>query len=322
MPPFTSERLQRAGDASVQKVRKKFDNDSPELLKDVFPAGVLNIISGGDELGPWMTSHPDFAKISFTGSTATGKRVMESASQDLKRLTLELGGNDAAIILPDVDVEKVAERIFAGAFSNTAQICVATKRLYIHADIYDALRDRLHEIAKKAVVGDGSLQGIQFGPVQNRAQYERVMELMESAKADGLNLLYGNDVPEVGYFVPLTLVDNPPEDSRVVVEEAFGPILPLLKFDDLDEVIERANNTIYGLAGAVWSSDIAKAREVASELETGTVWINQNLESTPLTPLAGAKQSGFGVENGVYGLREFTQPKAIYVPKSNKAVSA
>ena len=293
-----------------------------ELLKDVFPAGVLNIISGGDELGPWMTSHPDFAKISFTGSTATGKRVMESASQDLKRLTLELGGNDAAIILPDVDVEKVAERIFAGAFSNTAQICVATKRLYIHADIYDALRDRLHEIAKKAVVGDGSLQGIQFGPVQNRAQYERVMELMESAKADGLNLLYGNDVPEVGYFVPLTLVDNPPEDSRVVVEEAFGPILPLLKFDDLDEVIERANNTIYGLAGAVWSSDIAKAREVASELETGTVWINQNLESTPLTPLAGAKQSGFGVENGVYGLREFTQPKAIYVPKSNKAVSA
>ena len=291
-----------------------------ELLKDIFPAGVVNIISGGDELGPWMTSHPDFAKISFTGSTATGKRVMETASHDLKRLTLELGGNDAAIILPDVDVDTVAERIFAGTFSNTAQICVATKRLYIHSDIYDALRDKLHQIAKSSVVGDGSLQGVQYGPVQNKAQYERVMELMESAKAEGLNLLYGSDVPEVGYFVPLTLVDNPPEDSRVVVEEAFGPILPLLKFDDVDDVIERANDTIYGLAGAVWSSDIEKAKEVASELETGTVWINENLSSTPLTPLARAKQSGFGVENGLYGLREFTQPKAIFVPKSSKAV--
>jgi acyl-CoA reductase-like NAD-dependent aldehyde dehydrogenase len=292
-----------------------------ELLSDVFPAGVLNIISGGDELGPWMTAHEGFAKISFTGSTATGKRVMESASKDLKRITLELGGNDAAIVLPDVNVDKVAERIFAGAFSNTAQICVATKRLYVHEDIYDALRDRMHDIAKSAPIGDGSDQGTLYGPVQNKAQYERVLDLLESARRDGLTLLEGASVPEKGYFIPLTIVDNPPEDSRVVVEEAFGPILPMMKFSSLDEVISRANDTDYGLAGAVWSADIEKAKSVAAQLETGTVWVNQNLESTPLTPLAGHKQSGFGAENGIYGLREFTQPKAIYIPKSSDPVS-
>lgn len=291
-----------------------------ELFQGLFPPGVFNVISGGDELGPWMTSHEGFAKISFTGSTATGKRVMESASKDLKRVTLELGGNDAAIVLPDVDVDKVTEQLFAGAFGNTAQICVATKRLYVHEDIYDAVRDRMHALAKAAPVGDGSAQGNMFGPIQNKAQYERVLNLMEDAKKDGLNMLYGSDVPEEGYFIPITIVDNPPEDSRVVKEEAFGPILPMMKFSSVDDVIARANDTEYGLAGAVWSADIDKAVEIANEMETGTVWINQNLQSTPLTPLAGHKQSGLGAENGIYGLREFTQPKSVYIPKSAAAV--
>ena len=291
-----------------------------ELFQGLFPPGVFNVICGGDELGPWMTSHKGFAKISFTGSTATGKRVMESASKDLKRVTLELGGNDAAIVLPDVDVDKVAEQLFAGAFGNSAQICVATKRLYVHEDVYDAVRDRMHAIAKAATVGDGSLQGNMFGPIQNKLQYERVLNLMEDAKKDGLKLLYGSDVPEQGYFIPLTIVDNPPEDSRVVQEEAFGPILPMMKFSDIQDVIARANDTEYGLAGAVWSADIDKAIEIANEMETGTVWINQNLQSTPLTPLAGHKQSGIGAENGIYGLREFTQPKSIYIPKSASGV--
>ncbi len=148
-----------------------------ELLRGVFPPGVLNVISGGDALGPLMTAHPGFAKISFTGSTATGRRVMESAAKDLKRITLELGGNDAAIVLPDVDVDAVAEQIFEGAFHNTAQVCVATKRLYIHADIYDAMRDRLHTLAQSLPVGDGSQQGNRYGPVQNEPQYRRVCAL-------------------------------------------------------------------------------------------------------------------------------------------------
>jgi acyl-CoA reductase-like NAD-dependent aldehyde dehydrogenase len=288
-----------------------------EIVRDIFPPGVLNVISGGDELGPMMTSHPDFAKISFTGSTATGKRIMESAARDLKRVTLELGGNDAAIVLPDVDVDAVAQQLFLGAFYNTAQVCVATKRLYIHADIYDRLRDKLHTIAKTSKVGDGMQPDTLYGPVQNRPQYQRVKQLLEDAKASGLKVLEGAPVPAgEGYFIPLTLVDNPPDDSRVVVEEAFGPVLPLLRFNDIDEVIERANNTEYGLAGAVWSKDIAKAVAIAHQLDTGTVWINQNLQSAPNTPLGGHKKSGIGVENGLAGLLEFTQTKAIYIPKA------
>lgn len=287
-----------------------------ELIRDCFPAGVFNVISGGDALGPMMTSHKGFAKISFTGSTATGRRVMESAAKDLKRITLELGGNDAAIILPDVDVDAVAEQLFEGAFHNTAQVCVATKRMFIHEDVYDAVRDRLHELVKATPVGDGAQQGNRYGPIQNEPQYRRVLALLDDARAHGLTLLEGCAVPEQGYFVPLTLVDNPPDDSRVVVEEAFGPVLPLMKWRDVDDVVARANDTEYGLAGAVWSADVEAATDIAHRLDTGTVWINQNLQSTPFTPLAGAKQSGFGQENGLAGLLEFTRPKAIYIPKA------
>ncbi|MBU6372392.1 MAG: aldehyde dehydrogenase family protein [Alphaproteobacteria bacterium] len=287
-----------------------------ELFRDVFPPGVLNIISGGDELGPMMTSHPGFAKISFTGSTATGKRVMESAAKDLKRVTLELGGNDAAIVLPDVDLDDVAQKIFFGAFFNTAQICVATKRLYVHESVYDGLRDRLLAIAGAVKVGDGTEQGAVLGPIQNKRQYDRVMNLLEDAKANKLTLLQGAGVPEKGYFIPVTIVDNPPEESRVVQEEAFGPILPMLKFKDIDDVIDRANASDYGLAGAVWSKDVTKAMEIARRMETGTVWVNQNLQLRPDTPFAGHKQSGFGVENGMEGLLEYMVPQAVYVARA------
>ena len=264
-----------------------------ELWRDILPPGVYNVISGDDALGPLMTAHPGFAKISFTGSTATGKRVMEAASRDLKRITLELGGNDAAIVLPDVDVEEVAPKLFFGSFYNTAQVCIATKRMYIHDDIYDEMLAAFHRLAKEAVVGDGAQQGVQYGPVQNRAQYDRVRTLIEGARAEGLSLLQGAEV----------------------TEEAFGPVLPLLRFSSIDDVVARANNCDYGLAGAVWSKDIDAAVAVADRIETGTVWINDNFQNGPHIPFAGAKQSGFGVENGADGLREFTFPKVIFVPK-------
>lgn len=287
-----------------------------ELFRGVFPPGVFNVISGGDELGPMMTSHPGFAKISFTGSSATGKKVMESAARDLKRVTLELGGNDAAIVLPDVDLDEVAQKIFFGAFYNTAQICVATKRLYVHHSIYDALRDRLVAIARQTKVGDGSEQGTVLGPIQNQRQFERVMDLLDDARKTGLTLLTGSDVPDNGgYFVPVTIVDNPPENSRVVQEEAFGPILPMLKFDAVEEVIDRANDSEYGLAGAVWSKDTAKALEIARQIETGTVWINQNLILRPDAPFGGHKHSGLGVENGMEGLLEYMQPQTVYLAR-------
>ena len=287
-----------------------------ELFRDVFPAGVLNVITGGDDLGPWMTSHEGFDKISFTGSTATGKRVMESASKDLKRLTLELGGNDAAIVMPDVDLDEVAEKIFFGAFFNTAQICVATKRLYVHEDVYDGLRDRLAAIAKATKMGDGSEQGTTMGPIQNKRQFDRVMNLLEDARAQDLTLIEASDIPDgEGYFIPITIVDNPPEASRVVQEEAFGPILPMLKFTDVDDVVARSNDSEYGLAGAVWSKDVDQAVEIARKMQTGTVWINQNLNLRPDTSFGGHKNSGFGVENGMEGLLEYMQPQAVYIAK-------
>lgn len=284
------------------------------LIADVFPAGVLNIISGGDELGPRMTAHPGFDKISFTGSTATGKRVMEAASRGLKRLTLELGGNDAAIVLPDADVDSVAAKIFAGAFYNSAQICVATKRLFVHDQIYDALRDRLVDIAATARLGDGLSEGTTLGPLQNRRQFDRVKSLVEEAKAEGLTVIEGPSGPSEGYFIPVTIIDNPPEDARTVQEEAFGPVLPMLRFTDIDDVIERVNASEYGLAGAVWSANVQTAVSVARRLETGTVWINHNLALRPDVPFAGQKQSGFGVENGIDGLLEYMTPQSIYVP--------
>jgi len=287
-----------------------------ELFRDVFPPGVLNVVSGGDDLGPMMTSHPGFAKISFTGSSATGKRVMASAAKDLKRVSLELGGNDAAIVLPDVDLDAVAPKIFFGAFYNSAQICVATKRLYVHEDVYDGLRDRLAAIAASTKVGDGSEQGTVLGPIQNKRQYDRVMALLDDAKASGLTLIQGATVPDNGgYFVPVTIVDDPPEDARVVQEEAFGPILPLLKFSDIDDVIARANASDYGLGGAVWSADTDAAVAIARQIETGTVWVNQNLNLRPDTPFAGHKQSGLGVENGIEGLLEYMAPQALYVAR-------
>ncbi len=287
-----------------------------ELFRDIFPPGVLNVISGGDGLGQLMTGHSGFAKISFTGSTATGKRVMESAAKDLKRVTLELGGNDAAIVLPDVDLDAIAQKIFFGAFHNSAQICVATKRLYVHEDVYDGLRDRLAAIAARVKVGDGAEQGTGLGPIQNRRQYDRVIALLEDAKANRLTLIQGCPVPDTGgYFVPVTIVDNPPENSRVVQEEAFGPILPMMKFSDVDDVIARANASEYGLGGSVWSGDANRALEIARRLETGTVWVNQTLNLRPDTPFAGHKQSGVGVENGMEGLLEYLTPQADYVAK-------
>ena len=288
-----------------------------EALRAVLPPGVLNIVTGGDHLGPLVTAHPGIDKVSFTGSTATGKRVMASAAANLKRVTLELGGNDPAIVLPDVDVEAAAEQIFWAAFSNSGQICIAVKRLYVHADVYDRLKAAILAYAGTVRVGDGFAQGIRMGPIQNRQQYERVKALIADSHASGHRFLIGGDVPDgPGFFIPVTIVDNPPEDSRVVQEEAFGPVLPLLRFDDVDEVVRRANATIYGLAASVWSADVAAAAAIAQRLEAGTVWINEMQNLSPFATFGGHKQSGLGAENGIDGLMEYTNPQTVSIRKA------
>lgn len=283
-----------------------------ELAQSVLPPGVLNVVSGGNELGQWMTEHPGIGKIAFTGSTATGRKVMASSAANLKRLTLELGGNDPAIVLPDVDPKKIAKDLFWASFSNSAQFCVACKRLYIHEDVYDAVSHELVEYAKTVKVGNGLSDGVELGPIQNKMQFDKVSNLLKDCKDRGQRFLLGGDVADApGYFIPVSLVDNPPEDSRVVVEEAFGPVLPLLKFKDIDDVVQRANNTPYGLAASVWSKDTAKAEAIASRLEAGTVWINHAHVFSPEIAFGGHKQSGVGIENSLHGLAEYCNTQTL-----------
>lgn len=288
-----------------------------ELLRDALPPGVLNIISGGDQLGPQLTSHTGVDKISFTGSTRTGRAVMAGAASTLKRLTLELGGNDPAIVLSDVDIPTTAEKLFWAGFYNSGQICMASKRVYIHSSIYEPMKEALIKVAEGVRVGNGAEQGVALGPVQNKQQYDRVIGLIENAKQSGLTVVQvGEQKFERGYFVPPTFVDNPPDDARIVREEQFGPVMPLLKFTDIDDVVARANASEYGLGSSVWSSDVAAARSVGERLEAGVVWLNEAQFLPPNVPFGGQKQSGLGSENGIEGLVEFTSLQTITTRKS------
>lgn len=294
-----------------------------ELLRDALPPGVFNVVSGGDALGPWMTAHPGIDKISFTGSTATGRKVMESGAATLKRLTLELGGNDAAIVLPDVDVDAVAPLIFWGAFANSAQFCLAIKRLYIHDAVYDRLSQALAKLAGSVKLGAATEAGVELGPVQNKAQFERLKGLLADCKAQGLRLLAGGEVArQPGYFFPVTLVDNPPESSRIVQEEPFGPILPLLRFTDIDDAVARANASPYGLGASVWTADEAQGLAIGRRLQAGTVWVNEIHTISPIKPMAGHKQSGLGVEQGEDGLLEYTLPQTVSLKRGGQASGA
>lgn len=287
-----------------------------ELAQEVLPPGVLNIITGEGGMGRLITSHPDIDKIVFTGSTATGKNIMKNASDSLKRLTLELGGNDAAIILPDIDVKENASTIFESAFINNGQTCAALKRLYVHEDIYEEMCEELTIIANTVTVANGMEEGAQLGPIQNRAQFELVRELVDDAKRSGARILTGGDAPEgIGYFYPVTLVADISDGTRLVDEEPFGPVLPIIKYSDVEDALQRANDNPNGLGGSVWSGNPAQALELAKRLECGTAWINNHASLSPNVPFGGVKQSGVGVEFSTHGLKEFTSIQSIVIPK-------
>ncbi len=282
-----------------------------EICRELLPAGVVNIICDQNDLGAALTSHPDVAKVAFTGSTATGRKVMQSAADTVKRVTLELGGNDAAIVLDDVDPVAIAGRVFQGAMTNAGQICVAIKRAYVPEAMYDPFCDELARLAKAAVVDDGAKQGAQIGPVQNRMQFEKVKEFLADAREKGTILAGGEPLDRPGYFIPPTIVRDLPEDAKLVREEQFGPVLPVLKYTDIDDVIARANDSEFGLAGTVWGKDLARATDVAMRIDSGTVWVNQHLAIDPSIPFRGSKQSGIGGELGQAGLHEYTQPHIV-----------
>ncbi len=288
-----------------------------EILRDALPPGVLNIVSGNDALGAWITGHPAVRKVSFTGSVATGKKVAAACAPDLKRMTLELGGNDAAIVLDDADPQQVAEKLFWGAFANSGQICSAIKRLYVPERLEQPLVSALAAVANAVKVGDGMQTGTQLGPLNNKMQFDRVNDLVEDAKQNGGRCVTGGaPLAGGGYFIPPTLVTGLAEGSRLVDEEQFGPALPIVTYRDVDDVIERANGTMYGLSGSVWSSNVERATEVAGQLECGTAWVNQHVVIVPNAPFGGAKWSGIGVENGPWGLLGFTELQTLNIAKS------
>jgi len=289
-----------------------------EVCREVLPPGVFSVVTGDDDLGKWMTAHPGIAKIAFTGHTDTGKHVMRSAAGTLKRLTLELGGNDPAIVLPDVDAKALAPQLFWAAFQNNAQFCNATKRLYVHEDVYDEVLRELVAFSKAVKVGDGSKADTQLGPIQNAPQYEKVVEYFDDCKRNGYRFAVGGEIDKSakGWFIPVTLVDNPPEDSRVVVEEPFGPILPVLKWSTEADVIARANRTPYGLGASVWGKDLAAVQRIGSQLEAGTVWLNEIHQYSPHQAFGGHKQSGLGCENSLHGLMEYTNWHTITLNKN------
>lgn len=287
-----------------------------EIAQAVFPPGVLNVVSGGNDLGALMTAHPDIAKISFTGSTATGKKVMASGADNLKRVTLELGGNDAAIVLPGADPAELVPTLFDAAYGNSGQWCIAVKRLYVHESIHRRFVDEFVAYASAKTLGNGLDPDTDLGPIQNKMQYGKLIDLFADIRARGYDVPLGGEIDESrpGNFVPVTVVDNPPDDSRIVREEPFGPVLPILSFRDTDEVVARANDTHFGLGGSVWGPP-EEAAAVALRLETGTVWVNEIHVHGIDIPFGGHKQSGLGVENGAEGLAEFTNTKTLMFKK-------
>ncbi|TYL55462.1 aldehyde dehydrogenase family protein [Nocardioides sp. BGMRC 2183] len=288
-----------------------------EIGAEVLPPGVINIVTGGDELGKAMTAHPTPRKVSFTGSIGAGRSVAVNAANDLKRVTLELGGNDAAIVLDDADLETAAGTLFAFSMFNCGQICCIPKRIFVPSNRYDQFVEAFGAAARATVVGDPTDPATALGPLTTRPQFERVSELVQDAIASGARVVAGGKpVDGGGYFFEPTVFADVAEGVRIVDEEQFGPAIPILRYDTVEEAVERANATNYGLSGSVWSADEERARSVAAELECGTAWVNCHAMLPSHAPFSGAKHSGLGVANGEDGLRSFTEQQVVHTART------
>eukprot|EP00301_Raphidiophrys_heterophryoidea_P005113 c12179_g1_i1.p1 GENE.c12179_g1_i1~~c12179_g1_i1.p1 ORF type:complete len:508 (-),score=141.78 c12179_g1_i1:311-1834(-) len=299
-----------------------------ELFCQFFPPGVVNVLSGDDSLGKDLVAHPSVSKVSFTGSINTGKAIMRSSADHLKRVTLELGGNDAAIVRGDVaNIPDVARKILGRAMINSGQVCAAIKRVYVHESKYDEFVKSIAEAATNSATmkfGNGLEPGVTHGPVNNLAQLKKIREMVDDAKRNGARVVCGGseDSSAGGYFFPATVIADVDDSARVVAEEQFGPVLPILRYSSDDEAIARANNTPYGLSGSVWTQDVAIGHAMALQLECGTTWVNDHLNSPPTAPFGGRKWSGIGRENGEQSmLQSFTEAQVLRFPKQNAAAA-
>jgi acyl-CoA reductase-like NAD-dependent aldehyde dehydrogenase len=285
-----------------------------ELMNQVLPAGVINSVTGGADVGNHLTNHTGIDKIVFTGSIATGKKVMGSAARNLKRVTLELGGNDAGIVLPGTNIEPLLEKLFWGCFINAGQTCAALKRLYVHQDQYDEVVKKFADYVGKIPVGNGLDPKNLIGPVSNKMQLDKVAAFVDDARAQGAKIVTGGVRTQApGFFYPLTVIADVADDMRVVKEEQFGPVIPIVKYATIDEAIERANSLDVGLGGSVWGNDPEEAARYAGRLECGTAWVNQHGSLHPMAPFGGVKCSGIGTEFNVDGLKEYTTVQVVNI---------
>jgi len=306
-----------------------------ELVQHILPPGVLQCLNGGADLGAAITLHPGIAKITFTGTIATGKRVMQSCAKGLKRLTLELAGNDAAIVCDDVDIPAVAAKTAAGTFFNAGQVCVATKRIYVPESIYDEfLEAYVAEVEKGFQVNEDPSKMSTFGPCSNKTQFDSIRNIVQDCKKNGYKIVTGGEQSEKGYYVQPTVVSKPPEDSLLVREEQFGecpcpsvpcfpssnnvtgPIIPILSYNDVDDAIQRANLDNAGLGATVYSKDLARAESIARRLDAGSVWINMSEKPNPAAYFSGFKNSGYGGEMGKQGLLSYCYTKSLHFAKA------
>ena len=284
-----------------------------------FPPGVVNIVTGfGAEVGEPLLTHPDVAKVAFTGGDRTGQAVYEQAARGIKRVTLELGGKSANVVFDDADLDAAVNGVVAGIFAATGQTCIAGSRALIHRPIFDAFADRLVDLARSARMGNPLDLSTQVGPVTTHPQYEKILDYMNVAKQEGAVCVLGGSRatrPEcgTGWFVEPTIFTNVRPDMRIANEEVFGPLLALIPFDDEEAAIQIANSTIYGLAAGVWTSSIRRAFTMSERLEAGTVWVNCYRVTSYMTPFGGYKRSGFGREGGMEAIREYLQTKSVWI---------
>ncbi|WP_207309126.1 aldehyde dehydrogenase family protein [Desulfobacter hydrogenophilus] len=287
-----------------------------ELINDILPAGVLNVVAGSSEIGNVMSAHKGIDKIVFTGSVEVGQTIMQRAAGNLKTLTLELGGNDAGIVLPGTDIEPLLEPLFWGCFINAGQTCACLKRLFVHEDDYEEVCQKFADYVSKIPVGDGMDEANLIGPLANAAQFDIIRKYVDDARQKGARVLCGGEpMPGNGYFYPLTLVADVTDDMDLVKEEQFGTALPIIKYTTIDEAVERANAVDVGLGGSAWGNDVQQAKAVAQRLEAGTVWINAHGKLHPMAPFGGVKLSGIGTEFGLEGLKAYTTIQVVSVAK-------
>lgn len=284
------------------------------LSRSVLPPGVLNIVNGDVEVGAALVRHPNVSKVSFTGSTATGRVIAQVAASELKRVTLELGGNDAAIVLEDADLDAVVEVATQTGLLNCGAFCAGVKRVYVQRSAHDELVRRFASRIENVVVGDGLQSSTDMGPVQNRPQYDRVRTLRAEAVASNATLHEpAQPPPEGGLYLAPALVEGLSSSHRLVREEQFGPLLPILPFDNVREAIADANDSPYGLGGSIWTGDVARGAALARELDVGSAWVNQHGAFDPAIPMPFAKDSGIGIDYGGLGVASHTQRMIINV---------